>query len=292
MEKANDTLNLIKEEVAVILLLVNNEAYKTTKKSYDLELFGKTMREWVKFGINGAETMEIEATKSDDIVTLIKPHLTNKKYTFVLYSDTPLLTQKTFLEVFEYVKVKSLSTLKLTRGYVFETEYLKTVDKIYNPQVAYFNEEDFMAAYNLKQLAMITDILRGRILSYHLKEGVRIIDTATTYIDAEVDIEEDVTIYPNNSIKGKSYIEKGVTLYENNVIKNSYILEKASVSSSYVIDSVVGKNCGVGPFSFIQDESVMEKESQIGAFVELRKGKLAEKARVRRLSFVGKEDLD
>ena len=149
-----------------------------------------------------------------------------------------------------------------------------------------------MACYNLKQLAMISDILKNRILSYHLKEGVRIIDIANTYIDAEVDIEEDVTIYPNNSIKGKSYIEKGVTLFENNVIQDSYILEKATISSSYIFNSVIGKHCGVGPFSFIQDESVMEKGSQVGAFVELRKGKLEEKARVRRLSFVGKEDLD
>ena len=288
----NNIENRVKEEVAVILLLVNNEAFKTKQKSYDLELSGKTMREWIKFALGDAEIKEVEATKNDDVITLVKQHLPNKKYTFVFYSDTPLLTRRTFLEIFEYMSVKQLSTLKLTRGYVFDTEYLKTVDKIYNPQIAYFNEEDFMAAYNLKQLAMIGDILKGRILSYHLKQGVRIIDTATTYIDAEVDIEENVVIYPNNSIKGKSYIEKGVTLYENNIIKNSYILEKASVSSSYVFDSVIGKNCGVGPFSFIQDESVLEKDAQVGAFVEFRKGKLEEAARVRRLSFVGKEDLD
>lgn len=283
---------IIKEEVSVLLLLVNNDAYKTSKKSYELTLCGKTMREWIKLATKDVEVKEVEVNKSDDILTLAKKHSTDKKYLFVLYSDTPLFTRRTFLEVFEYMRVKALSTLKLTRGYVFETEYIKTIDKIYNPQVAYFNEEDFMAAYNLKQLAMIDDILRGRILSYHLKNGVRMIDVATTYIDAEVEIEEDVVIYPNNHITGKSHLEKGVILYPNNVIEDSYILEKATISSSYVLNSVIGKYCGVGPFAFVQDESVMEKESQVGAFVELRKGKLEEKARVRRLSFVGKEDLD
>jgi len=175
---------------------------------------------------------------------------------------------------------------------VFETEYIKDLEKIYNPQVAYFDEEDFMAAYNLKQLSIVGDILRGRILSYHLKNGVRILDTTTTFIDAEVEIEEDVVIYPNNSIKGKSFIEKGVVLFENNVIDNSYILEKAKITGSYIFNSVIGKHCGVGPFAFVQEESVMEKDAQIGAFVELKKGKLNEKVRVRRLSFVGKEDLE
>jgi bifunctional N-acetylglucosamine-1-phosphate-uridyltransferase/glucosamine-1-phosphate-acetyltransferase GlmU-like protein len=292
MEEAKNTKSELTQDVSVILLLVNNESYHTTKKSYEHTLFGKSIKEWVRLALLDAPVIEVEAKKTDDILSLIKPHLTENKYTVVLYSDTPLLTKKTFLEILEYVKIKQLSTLKLTRGYVFKTEYIKELEKIYNPQIAYFDEEDFMAAYNLKQLAMIGDILKNRILSYHLKNGVRILDPATTYIDAEVEIEEDVTIYPNNTIKGKSYLEKGVTLYENNVIDNSYILEGATITGSYIFNSVIGKHCGVGPFAFVQEESVMEKHAQVGAFVEVKKGKLNEKARVTRLSFVGKEDLE
>ena len=292
MEYNEDKIKSLLEDVQVILLLVHNDAYKTTIKSYDHILYGKSVKDWVKLATANANILEIEARKTDDILSLIRPKLNEKKYTVVLYADTPLLTKKTFLEILEYVKIKEISTLKLTRGYVFETSYIKELEKIYNPQTAYFDEEDFMAAYNLKQLSMIGDILKSRILSYHLSQGVRIIDPATTYIDAEVEIEEDVVIYPNNTIKGKSYLEKGVTLRENNVLENAYILEHATITSSFILNSVVGRHCGVGPYAFIQEESVLEKEAQVGAFVEVKKGKLEEKVRVRRLSFVGKEDLE
>ena len=148
MENNNSKIEKLLSDVEVILLLIDNEAYKTTKKSYEHELFGKTILDWVKVAVSGTSIKEVKANKTDDVLTTIKPHLSDKKYTVVLYSDTPLLTKKTFLEVLEYVKIKELSTLKLTRGFVFETEYIKNIDKIYNPQTAYFNEEDFMAAYN------------------------------------------------------------------------------------------------------------------------------------------------
>lgn len=287
-----NNINALDEQVQVLLLLIDNKAFHSSEPSFDINLYGKSMRDWVKLALGDAQVKEVNATKTDDILGLIKPHLNNKKYTIVLYSDTPLLRRKTFLEMIEYISIKNLSAIRLTRGYAFETEYLKSVEKIYNPQVAYFDEEDFIAAYNLKQLALVSDILKARILDYHFKNGVRIMDPATTYIDAEVNIEEDVVIYPNNSIKGKSFIEKGAVLRENNVIKDSFILEKAQVSASHILNSVIGKECGVGPFAFIQDQSVLEKGAQAGAFVEIRKGKLEERARVHRLSFVGKEDLD
>jgi bifunctional N-acetylglucosamine-1-phosphate-uridyltransferase/glucosamine-1-phosphate-acetyltransferase GlmU-like protein len=277
------------DDVDIIILLNDNKSFKTSKKSYKLKIFGKSMIDYVRMAVEGADVIEVEASRDDDVLSLVKPHLTDKKYTVVLYADTPLLKRKTLLDVLEYVTIKRLSAVKLTRGYVFENSYLKDVEKIYNPQPAYFDEEDFIAAYNLKQLAMIGDIMKNRILSFHMKNGVRILDTANTYIDAEVNIESEVVIYPNNYIYGKSYIEKGVKLRENNVIKDSYILEKAEVTASHIHKSVVGKKCGVGPFAYLHGESVMEEKSQVGAFVELKKGKLEKEAKVKRLSFIGKE---
>lgn len=280
---------LIDNDTAVIMLLTNNKAFKTTKKSYQLNLWGKTMCEWVKLAVGECPIKEVKAEITDDVVTLIKPHITQKKYTIVLYADTPLLQRKTFLEIIEYITVKKLSVVKFTRGYIFETEYLKNLDKMYSPQVAYFEEEDFIAAYSLKQLAMVSDILKNRILNYHMKNGVRIIDTATTYIDADVNIEKDVIIEPNNVIKGETNIEKGVLLGAFNIIDNSYILSGTKVVSSNIKNSVIGKNCEVGPFAYLNNESIMEDGSKVGAFVEIKKGKLKRRARVERLSFIGKE---
>ncbi|MGD9901077.1 MAG: hypothetical protein AB7S44_00890 [Spirochaetales bacterium] len=286
-----EQVELINKDTDVIILLVDNKTFHTRENSYDIKLFGNSMLGWIKFAVEGSKVKEVKANLTDDVVSVIKPHLGDKKYTAVFYSDTPLLERKTFLEIIEYVTVKGLSALKLTRGYVFETEYLKTIDKIYNPQVAYFEEEDFIAAYNLKQLGLVSDILKNRILSYHLKRGIRIIDTANTYIDSQVNIEEGVTIYPNNFIYGNSYIESGVTLKENNVIKDSYILEGATVSASHIYNSIVGKKCEVGPFVVMKEESILEDNCKVGSFVDFKKGKLTKNSTVKHLSFIGREDL-
>lgn len=279
----------INSDTAVIILLIDNPAFKTKKPSYKQKLFGKSMVDWIEFAVGDLSIKHVKASLTDDIVNLVKPHLTDKKYTAVFYSDTPLLQQKTFLEIMEYIKVKRLSVVKLTRGYVFETDYIKTLDTMYSPQQAYFEEEDFIAAYNLKQLGMINDILKMRILNFHLKNGVKIVDTASTYIDADVTIESNVVIEPNNFIKGKTTIEEGVHLKEFNVIKDSFILKDAKVERSTVKDSVIGKECEVGPFAYIHNESIMEQQSEVGSFVELKRGKLERRAKVKRLSFVGKE---
>ena len=55
---------------------------------------------------------------------------------------------------------------------------------------------------NRVQLAEIEQLLRRRILERHMYAGVTIIDPATTYIRAEVEIGPDTTILPGTMISG------------------------------------------------------------------------------------------
>lgn len=262
------------EDVRVILLKVNNSAFNTKVKPYDLKLCGKSSIEWLLNTTTGARVKQVECNRDDDFVTLIKPHLDDTKYTFVIYSDTPLLQRKTFLDVIDYIKLKKLSIVKLTRGYIFETDYLKSVEKLYSPQTCYFDEEDFMTAYNLKQFAMINDVFKNRIVSYFMKKGVNFVDANNVYIEADVNIESDVTIYPFNSLKGETIISSGTVLKEGNILENAIISKNCEIEKSVIKDSIIGQNCVVCSFAEIINKSLVKDNSRINSFVKINNSKV------------------
>lgn len=253
-EKAD--LSWIVDDVLVIVLLNKNTNFKGTFKPYELELYGKKMWEWVALCADECEMKTLPCTEESDILSLIKPALTNSKWTAVFYSDTPLLTRETFLEVMEYARYRDLNVLKLSRGYVFNTEYIKNATNISSSQIVYFNEEDFLTCYDYKQLALAGEILKSRILDFHLKNGVYIKDLTTTHIDSDVVIESGTIIEPNNIIKGQSYIGKNCKIGANNYIENSIISQGVILSSSYIVESKISENTTIGPYTELRKKSI------------------------------------
>lgn len=246
----------IVEDVLVIILMTKNANFKGTLKPYELELYGKKMWEWVALCADDCVIKTTTCTEESDILSLIKPHLTNAKYTVVFYSDTPLLTRETFLEIMDFMKYRQKNVLKLTRGYVFNTEYIKTAENIVCAQTEYFNEEDFLTCYDNKQLALIGDILKNRILDFHLRNGVQIDDLGSTFIDSDVVIEAGARIMPHNMIKGASFIGKNCVIGFSNYIENSIIAQCSVINQSTIIDSKISENMVVGPFENVRKKSV------------------------------------
>lgn len=255
-----------KNDVQVILMCVNNDYFKC-EKSYELKLLGKSMKDWLMNAVKDFPVKCVEMHFQDDFMPIVKQNINlEKKYTLVLFSDAPLVRTSTINQVLEYFIIKDLSVLKLTRGYMFKTDYLNTIDKLYNPQMQYFEEEDFITAYNLKQFALIGDILKSRIISYHQKNGVIIYDPVNTIIDANVSIEEGVKIYSGNKILGGSVIEKDVVLSFNNVIDNAVIMANSFIASSIVKNSIIGKNCTLENFSIVEKKSVVGDNTKLKGF--------------------------
>lgn len=235
-------------DVQVIILLFKNPNFAGILKPYELDLCGKKCWEWVELACTGYSIKTTTCTPETDIIRLIKPLLTDKKYTMVLYSDTPLLTKDTIEEILSYVRSRDINILNLIRGYVFNTEYIKNVEDIKGTLIEKFNENEFIVAYDLKQFEYIGKILNRKILDYHLKNGVIITDTGSTFINADVIIESGSIIEPNNIIKGKTYIGKFCHLESGNSIIDSFISDNCILKASYIFNSKIDKNIIVGPF--------------------------------------------
>lgn len=242
------------DDVLAIILLYRNSNFKGVIKPYNLEICGKKMYEWVQENVGDFEVKTIACDDNSNIVPLIKPLLNNKKTTIVLYSDTPLITKSKISEILEYYSLRHLNVLKLNRGWVFDTEYISNAENVTSVMERDFGEQDFFAVGDAFTLEKSTNILKNRILDFHLNNGVFIEDKNSTFIDASVIIESGAKIEPNNVLKGETYIGKNVVLEPNNTIISSIISNNCDIKSSYIKNSKITENMVVGPFELIEEK--------------------------------------
>ncbi|MCL2540110.1 MAG: hypothetical protein FWE53_01580 [Firmicutes bacterium] len=242
---------ILDDDVAVIILKTHNPAFGISGKSYEIKLWGRTSYEWLALAFDMCPIEYIECGMESDILTVIKPHLTDKKYTAVFYADTPLITRKTFLSIMDYVKTKRLNVAKLPRGYVFVTDFVRGASNIYSNQSIYSDEAEFMPVLNLNSLAEASKVLHDRIIEFHRGSGVLIVDAASVFIDADVIIGRNTVINPNNIISGLSVIGDSVMLNSGNNIINSKLGSNAVVSYSVIEGSVILPAAVVLPFTHI-----------------------------------------
>jgi bifunctional UDP-N-acetylglucosamine pyrophosphorylase/glucosamine-1-phosphate N-acetyltransferase len=136
-------------------------------------------------------------------------------------------------------------------------------------------------------LAEAEAIMRRRINTFHMENGVTLVDPQSTYIGADVVIGQDTVIYPNNLLEGKTVLGKRVTLYPNSRIVDSQIGDDVTVTSSVILESVVGKKTSVGPFAYIRPQSVIGEEVKVGDFVEIKKSTIGNGTKISHLTYIG-----
>ena len=187
-----------------ILILVDNPSFHCDKP-YELMLSGKSMRDWVANALGGSPKT-VNAGYKDDFVARVKPLLDAQvPYTVVFYSDTPLLTRNTVSEALRAIERSGAQALRLTRGWIFETAYLMSIETLPAIMRHYVTEEeDFMICAECSSLALVSEVMRQRIHRFHMQNGVHIVDPAATYIDGDVLIGKGVTVHPGNHQIAKS----------------------------------------------------------------------------------------
>ena len=181
-------------------------------------LFGKPIIDWVKASAGEFKVKVVEYYQNDNVLSLIRPHLGNEGITIVLYDDTPLLRHSTLMNILSDFTFRDQKVRKLPRGFIFNTAYIKQNEKIYASELDEDVNDDFLCVNNPNALCIAVMKMKSRILSYHLSNGVIILDPNSTYIDADTDIAKGTIIYPNNNILGACNIGENVTLLPNNIL--------------------------------------------------------------------------
>lgn len=215
----------------------------------DVTMFGKSCKTWVMASAGSFKVQEVAFTEGEDVVSVIKSYLGDEPITVVLYGDTPLIRHATIMQIISEFKMRGQNVRKLRRGYVFNTEFIKGATTIYAPEMNQEPAEDFMNITNNIDFIKMEAILKNRIMSYHLANGVIIHDPNTTYIDADVEVQPGAEIFPNNNLYGNTFIEARVKLLPGNTIVNSYIGTRSEITSSYIKNAKIKEGTILEPFT-------------------------------------------
>ncbi|MFD7074096.1 bifunctional UDP-N-acetylglucosamine diphosphorylase/glucosamine-1-phosphate N-acetyltransferase GlmU [Nocardioides sp. NPDC059952] len=137
------------------------------------------------------------------------------------------------------------------------------------------------------QLAALGKILNERIVTRWMKDGVTVMDPATTWIDADVELAPDVTILPGTQLIGATRIDEDAVVGPDCTLKDTEVGHGARVVRTQAELAVVGPGANVGPFSYLRPGTVLGEEGKIGGFVEVKNSTIGPGAKVPHLSYVG-----
>ncbi len=137
------------------------------------------------------------------------------------------------------------------------------------------------------QLATLGAELNRRICRDWMLAGVTIVDPASTWIDVEVDLEQDVTLLPGTQLHGHTQVLTGATVGPDTTLTDVQVGERATVIRTHASDSQIGEGASVGPFAYLRPGTVLGKNGKVGTFVEIKKSEIGEGSKVPHLSYIG-----
>lgn len=154
--------------------------------------------------------------------------------------------------------------------------------------------DDHWLVAGVNDRAQLSDIaleLNRRIVRRHQLGGATIVDPASTWIDADVSIEEDVTILPGTQLHGATSIARGATIGPDTTVTDTEVGEDAVIRRADVNLAVVGARASVGPFAFVRPGTVLGEGGKIGTSVETKNAVIGAGSKVPHLSYIGDAEI-
>ncbi|PSR21580.1 MAG: UDP-N-acetylglucosamine diphosphorylase/glucosamine-1-phosphate N-acetyltransferase [Sulfobacillus acidophilus] len=147
--------------------------------------------------------------------------------------------------------------------------------------------DQLMGINTRRDLAQAEAICRRRTLNRLYDEGVTVIDPATTYVDAEVEVGQDTVIYPMTFLKGNTKIGRECHIGPLTTVVNSRLADGVVVQQSVVEQSIISSTAHVGPFSHLRAGTFLDRDVKIGNFVELKNARVGIASKAAHHSYLG-----
>ncbi|SHN56799.1 bifunctional UDP-N-acetylglucosamine diphosphorylase/glucosamine-1-phosphate N-acetyltransferase GlmU [Desulfovibrio litoralis] len=154
------------------------------------------------------------------------------------------------------------------------------------------NNPELLGINSPLELVEAEDLLRLQVNKKLLQQGVIIHNPNSVEISTKAIIEPGVEIFGPCRILGKTTVKKGALIEAFTSIINSTVLQDAQIRSySHIEQATVGEKCIVGPYARLRPESILEENSHVGNFVELKKTKLGKNSKANHLSYLGDSEI-
>ena len=137
------------------------------------------------------------------------------------------------------------------------------------------------------QLAAAAHQLNDRIIRRWQRDGVTIADPASTWIDIDVTLAEDVTILPGTQLHGATSVASGATIGPDTTLVDTEVGQDAVVKRTDATLSVIGPRASVGPWAYLRPNSIVGEDGKVGTFVETKNTQIGARSKIPHLSYIG-----
>ncbi len=141
------------------------------------------------------------------------------------------------------------------------------------------------------ELAVLRSKLRDRVNEGWMREGVTIVDPATTWIDVTARLSCDAVIEPNTHLRGDTEIGPGAVIGPDTTLIDVRVGECAEVVRAHAVGASIGTRVLVGPYAYLRPGTVLHQESKVGTFVEVKNSQVGPGTKIPHLSYVGDAEI-
>ena len=138
-----------------------------------------------------------------------------------------------------------------------------------------------------QHLAEATQFLRKRINDHWMADGVTIVDPANTYIEPDVLIGKDSTIWPNTFLRGRAWVGENCQIGPNTIIQDCVIGHRSTITSSVMEYAIVENDVSVGPFCHLRKGAHLASQVHLGNFGEVKDSYLGQGTKMGHFSYIG-----
>jgi bifunctional UDP-N-acetylglucosamine pyrophosphorylase/glucosamine-1-phosphate N-acetyltransferase len=148
-----------------------------------------------------------------------------------------------------------------------------------------------MGVNNRVDLAAVEAEARRRLLEAQMLAGATVVDPASTWIDAGVEIAADARIEPGTTLRGATRIGAGAVVGPLSTLIDCSVGAGSQVLHSYLVECDVHEGCSVGPFAYLRPGAVLEDGAKAGTFVEIKNSQVGEGTKVPHLAYIGDAEI-
>lgn len=137
------------------------------------------------------------------------------------------------------------------------------------------------------QLATAHRAYNDRLLEQHMRNGVTVVDPATTWVDAEVTLQADVVLRPNVQLHGNTRVESGAVIGPDSTLTDTVVGPGSVLQRTVAVQSRIGAGVTVGPFAYLRPGTELADQVHVGTYVEIKGSEVGVGSKIPHLSYVG-----
>jgi len=256
----------------------------------------KTLKKLISIGKNNLGLLTFNLDKPEGYGRILRR---GNKVAAIVEEKDASITEKEITEVNSGIISTSAKILKelipqiknknsAKEYYLTDVIQLATENKISIKTVNPDSTNEVLGANDKQELQKLERAYHLNIAEEFMKRGVNFADIHRVEFRGKVTLGKNSFIDINVIVEGESKIGKNCFIGAGAVIRNSTLGDGVRVEPYSVIEnSSIGEDSKIGPFAHVGPEAWLDKEVEIGNYVEVKRSKLGSKTKAKHLAYIG-----